>query len=273
MHSMQFRGKILNSRYRRERRAIRIMDSIKEQIFAYAKKAYGVEPDYPFPSAPEYPVLRHRESRKWFALFMDVPKNRLGLPGTERVDIINLKCGAVLSGALRMREGVLPAYHMHRESWITVLLDGTVPAEEIYPLVDVSFDMTSDKKRRVSRVDWLVPANPKYYDIEEGIRSSSDGTIIWKQSSKVAVGDTVYLYVAAPVSAVKYRFRAVEVDIPYRHAGGRINITRVMRLKLEKRYEKPAGRDVLRDHGVTTVRGPRYMPESLIEELDGPRRV
>ena len=46
-------------------------------------------------------------------------------------------------------------------------------------------------------------------------------------------------------------------------------VTRVMRLKLKKTYKKPIGLDVMKNHGVTTVRGPRYMPDSLLEEIEG----
>lgn len=122
------------------------MESVKEQVFAYVREQYGVEPDYPFSVAPTYPVLRHRGNRKWFALIMDVPREKLGLSGTDPVDVINLKCDT-LSGVLRQQPGFLPAYHMHRDSWITVLLDGTVPPEEIYPLIDLSYTLTAPKRK------------------------------------------------------------------------------------------------------------------------------
>ena len=123
------------------------MKSVKQQVFDYVRKTYKVEPDYPFPIAPTYPVLRHSDNRKVFALIMDVPRSRLGLEGEERVEVVNLKCSAALSGALRKQAGILPGYHMHRESWITVLLDGTVPLEDILPLVDLSYILTEAKKR------------------------------------------------------------------------------------------------------------------------------
>lgn len=241
---------------------------MKEAIFAYVKQTYQVEPDYPFPNAPTCPVLRHRDSRKWFALLMDVPRSRLGLPGEERVDILNLKCAPAMAGSLRTQPGILPAYHMNRDSWISVLLDGTVPLSDILPLIDLSFQLTADKKRRrAGPVSWLVPANPKYYDLEAALRESPDRTFLWKQSSRVAVGDTVYLYVAAPVSGIQYKCSAVEVDLPWHQADRQIRIRQVMRLKLETTYRPPIGLDLLRTHGVKTVRGPRYMPESLIEDL------
>ena len=62
-----------------------------EEIFSYVKKKYGVEPDYPFSTAPDYPVLRHEDNRKWFAIIMDAPGDKLGLEDTDRVDVINVK--------------------------------------------------------------------------------------------------------------------------------------------------------------------------------------
>ena len=34
---------------------------MREEIFQYVKKKYKVEPDYPFSTAPTYPVLRHKD--------------------------------------------------------------------------------------------------------------------------------------------------------------------------------------------------------------------
>jgi len=244
------------------------MENVKEQVFDYVKKTYGVAPDYPFPTAPEYPVLRHPGSRKWFALLMDVPRSRLGLYGEERVDIINLKCSPAMAGSLRSQAGIFPAYHMNRDSWISVLLDGTVSIEALIPLIDLSFQLTDDKKRSEKKQFWLVPANPKYYDLESALRASPDKSFLWKQSSSVRVGDIVFIYTAAPVSGIQYKCRAVEVDIPYRYQSEQVSMSRVMRLKLLKTYRKPIGRETLKAHGVTTVRGPRYMPLSLLEEME-----
>ena len=126
---------------------IRIMD--------YAREHYGVEPDFPFPNYPDIPVLRHHGTRKWFAIFMNVSRSVLRLDGDEPVDIMNVKCDPILSGSLRMQEGYLPGYHMNHDQWLTVLLDGTVPYEEIIPLLDMSYDMTfrMPKKRRKPKED------------------------------------------------------------------------------------------------------------------------
>jgi len=249
------------------------MKTVKEQILAYAKKTYKTIPDAPFRTAPGYLVLRHADTRKWYALFMDVPRGKLGLAGSGCVDILDIKCDPALSGSLRMGRGFLPAYHMHRESWVTILLDGTVAAKDIFPLLDMSYEGTKKKSKRSGPIfrntNWIVPANPKYYDIEAAINENAEHTFIWKQSNHIAVGDTVYLYIAAPVSAIRYKCKAIQVDIPCKYADEHVSMSHVMRLQLVETYDaKPVGMELLKTHGVYAVRGPRSIPNSLINEIE-----
>ncbi len=250
---------------------MRRVESIRGAILDYVKKTYGVEPDYPFSGSPDTPVLRHAGSRKWFGIIMAVDRGKLGLPGEGQAEVLDLKCSPILSGALRSRPGFLPAWHMNRDNWISVLLDGTVPPEEVYPLVDLSFGLTGagDGKKGTA---WLVPANPRYFDIAAEIRRAGKGTFLWKQTGRVKKGDAVFLYLAAPVSGIVYRCRAEETDIPFRFADGPVRMTKVMRLRALTTYDPPIPLETLREHGVSTVRGPRYMPLSLQEELERPGR-
>ena len=110
-----------------------------EHIF----KTYGVEPDFPWDNSPDYAVYRHADNRKWFALVMVIPRRTLGLDGDGTIDVVNLKCDPVLIGSLRLEKGFFPAYHMSKEKWITVALDGTVDDERLKALVDMSFDLTA----------------------------------------------------------------------------------------------------------------------------------
>lgn len=117
----------------------------RNEILKYIKAKYQVEPDYPWARSPKNAVLRHKDNSKWFALIAEVQKNKLGLEGEDKVDIINVKCDPMLIGSLRTSEGYVPAYHMNKENWISILLDGTVEKEEICKLVDLSFNMTKEK--------------------------------------------------------------------------------------------------------------------------------
>ena len=122
---------------------------MRKEIFQYVKKKYKTVPDYPFRAAPTYPVMRHADTRKWFALIMDVPREKLGLKGTEYVDIINVKLGdPMLADMLVRQPGYFYGYHITRSSWISILLDGTVPFEEICQWIDESYAVTASRKKK-----------------------------------------------------------------------------------------------------------------------------
>lgn len=114
----------------------------RDNVFKYAKEKYGTNPDYPWKKYPDYAVLRHSNTHKWYGLVINIKKNKLGLKGEDSIDIINLKMPPELIGSLRQSKGFLPAYHMNKEHWITILLDDTVATEEIYSLIDMSYELT-----------------------------------------------------------------------------------------------------------------------------------
>ena len=120
----------------------------REELEAYILNHYSTEADYPWADTPRAAVFRHTGNRKWFALMMEVPREKLGLPGTEKLDIVNFKCAPILIASLRGETGIFPAYHMNKASWITAALDGSVPAETIELLLDVSYELTKPKIRR-----------------------------------------------------------------------------------------------------------------------------
>jgi len=117
--------------------------SVKAAVLEYAKEKYQATPDFPWAKFPRYAVLRHHGTDKWFALVLNVPRQKLGLEGDGEVDVMNVKCWPDLVGSLRMKKGYLPAYHMNKEHWLTVLLDNTVPESEVLELIDDSYRLTA----------------------------------------------------------------------------------------------------------------------------------
>ena len=55
------------------------------------------------------------------------------------------RCSPARCGASR---AFWPAYHMNKDKWISVLLDGAVPQEEIFRLIDLSYQLTGPAKRK-----------------------------------------------------------------------------------------------------------------------------
>lgn len=114
----------------------------RESLLAHVRETYGVTPDFPWLRSPRYAVLRHAGNGKWFGLIMDLPRQRLHLPGTGELDVVNLKSASVPDILLSGVPGAFPAYHMNKRHWITLALDGSFPEAELYRLVEESFRLT-----------------------------------------------------------------------------------------------------------------------------------
>lgn len=114
----------------------------REAILHYAERKYDATPDYPWAKFPNYAVLRHKENNKWFGLLMDVDREKLKLEGEGKADVLNVKCEPELASILRNEYGILPAYHMNKEHWVSILLDGSVSKDEIFQLLDASYHLT-----------------------------------------------------------------------------------------------------------------------------------
>ena len=119
----------------------------RQELIDFIFDEYSVEPDYPFRMDDVTCVLRHIDNRKWFGIAMVVPYRTIGISREGNVDILNVKCDPIMTGSLRGKPGFRPAYHMNKDRWITILLDGSAGKEDIAVLLDMSWQMTAVKIR------------------------------------------------------------------------------------------------------------------------------
>ena len=245
--------------------------SLRDEVLRYVKRKYKNEAEYLWARYPAYAIVRHQDNQKWYGLIMNIPRSRLGLRGEEIVDILDVKLGdPLLCDLLIQEKGYFPGYHLNKGNWISILLDGTVPMDEIRDLIDRSFMITASKKTknemRPSK-EWIIPSNPSYFDIIHAFDDTD--TIHWKQGQSIRVGDTVYLYVGAPVSAILYKCLVTETNIPYIGRNANVNIKSLMMIRLQRRYppDRFSFERLKSEYGIFAVRGPRGIPENLSEDL------
>ena len=223
------------------------------------KEKYNVLPEFLWEDNPNFGVFRNENSNKWFGLIMNIDKSKLDLKENGEVEVINVKLDDLVDTYLK-KDGIYPAYHMSKKSWVSIILDGTLSNEEVMSLIDISYELSNRKK------EWLVPANPKYYDIVNAFNETD--TIIWKQSSNILVGDTIYLYIADPYSCIMFKCSVTRVNIPYPYADKNVSMKKVMKIKLLKRYNDDEFTfKKLNDYGVRAIRRPRSVPGKLSEDL------
>lgn len=113
------------------------------KLLSYIEETYGAVGENLFAKYPSFRVFRHSSNRKWFAVIMQIPKEKLGIPGGGEIRVVNVKCDTRLIGSFRQEQGIFPAYHMSKAHWLTVALDGTVEDDKIKFLIDMSYDLTN----------------------------------------------------------------------------------------------------------------------------------
>ena len=212
------------------------------------KEKYNVLPEFLWESNPNYGIFRNKSSNKWFAIIMNIDRSKLNSNESGEVEVLNVKLDDLVNTYLK-KEGIYPAYHMSKKSWVSITLDNTLSYKEIMNLIDISFDLSNRKK------EWIIPANPKYYDIVNAFNDRD--TITWRKSHNFMINDIVYIYITEPYAYIMFK-----CIVSYLDEG-------VMTLKLIKRYnDNEFTFEKLKSCGVKSVRSPRGITSKLSEELN-----
>lgn len=134
---------------------------------------------------------------------------------------------------------------------------------------------------------WLYPANPKYYDIMSAF--TNEPKTAWPMSSKVEVGDFVYVYCGVPFKQIVFKCEAVETDVPveavmkqaekYAKVSGKKPKKSFMFLKTIKEFDQssdsPLSFSWLRQNGLKgSIMGPQCLENNetlfkYIGEIEG----
>lgn len=124
------------------------MNKERENIINFALSLEGTAADKPFPEDFDTTVLRHADTGKWFGIIMHITGSKVGLSPDIKVDVMNVKCKPEDTFTAReISSGILPAYHMNKKHWISILLNGTVEPQLTEALLENSYDLTKRRKR------------------------------------------------------------------------------------------------------------------------------
>ena len=109
----------------------------QEAVAACLEFPFAYE-DYPFDDH-NWTVMRHQGNKKIFAAIFQ----------REGRIWINVKAEPLAGDFWRRTyPAVVPAYHMNKTHWISIILDGTMSDREILRLIQDSFTLTAPKQRR-----------------------------------------------------------------------------------------------------------------------------
>ena len=106
---------------------------LARSIIAYAESEWEEMPEFLWKNFPDYAVLRRRDTNKWYALVARLSADKVGGSRKDIIEAVNLRRTDSMDGPR-----FLPAYHMNKKTWTTIVLDGTVGAEELQKLLKES---------------------------------------------------------------------------------------------------------------------------------------
>ena len=112
-----------------------------KEIITYVKNKYGDKLEFLWEKSPKNAVIRRKSTKKWYAAILTLSKRKLNLDSDEIIEIINLHNSPEEIEKLIDNKKYFPAYHMNKKHWCTIYLDGTVGLEEIYKLIDISYEL------------------------------------------------------------------------------------------------------------------------------------
>ena len=111
----------------------------REEIIKYCLELPNTYEDYPFPDDNISVTIKHCNTNKWFALLMNV-KGKLYL---------NIKTDPNYSDILRNTYNyIIPAYHMNKEHWNTIIADENVDKGLVKELIQQSYELTRKKIKK-----------------------------------------------------------------------------------------------------------------------------
>ncbi|MCM1195298.1 MAG: MmcQ/YjbR family DNA-binding protein [Corallococcus sp.] len=133
----------------------RILETVAEKCFVtdvfksdyaraaikYVREKYGDEEEYLWQKFPSNAVWRRKDNRKWYGVLLTVSKRKLGLPSDETAEILDLRADTEKGAPVIDGKKYFPGYHMNKKTWFTVILDGSVSAEEIFGWIDRSYEL------------------------------------------------------------------------------------------------------------------------------------
>ncbi len=110
-----------------------------DKIISYIKQKYGNDFEYLWEKFPDNAVVRRADNQKWYAALLTVKRNKIGLSGDEIMEIIDLRMSPEEITRRVDKKRYFPGYHMNKKHWVTICLDGSVEAQEIFKRIDESY--------------------------------------------------------------------------------------------------------------------------------------
>ena len=110
-----------------------------KEIICYVREKYGDELEFLWEKFPDNAIWRRKDNKKWYGALLTVKASKLALDGDTMIEILDLRIKTEDIETTVDNQRFFMGYHMNKKHWYTLLLDGSIPTEEICRRIDESY--------------------------------------------------------------------------------------------------------------------------------------
>ena len=115
-----------------------------KRLMNYISQRFQGRIEYLWERSPDSGAIRHRDTLKWYGVFMAIDWEKLDAGKSGNIEVLNVKTNQAAD--LTHEKGIYPAFHMNKKYWVSIPLDNTLADEELFSLVDRSWQLTKKGK-------------------------------------------------------------------------------------------------------------------------------
>lgn len=120
-----------------------------QMVIEFVKNLYGDEPEFLWSKFPDNAVWRRKDTKKWYGAILTVKGSKIGLDTEKTEEIIDLRMNPARAEEFLSRENYYPGWHMNKKSWYTLVLNESIPDEELKQRITESYALAKKGTARI----------------------------------------------------------------------------------------------------------------------------
>lgn len=114
-------------------------------VMQYIFDKYDTPLEFLWKKFPENAIYRRKDNQKWYAAILTVARNKIGLDGNDKIEILDLRINPIQLEETIDYKQYFPGYHMNKRNWYTICLDDAVDYDDIFKRIDISYELAKKK--------------------------------------------------------------------------------------------------------------------------------
>ena len=116
------------------------------RLIAHIADIYGDAPEYLWEKFPDNAAVRRRDNGKWYAAILTAERKKLGAAGEGKAELLDVRIDPAELDLPVDGKTYFRGYHMNKKHWLTVILDDSLPDEEVFALLEESYHLAAKQK-------------------------------------------------------------------------------------------------------------------------------